>query len=103
MYLGKEGKKKIEEYLASKRMRNFEWYTLVNNWGVTYDDGIIVYDSRFLENVYGARPMVFETRFSISPTLKHIELTEKTKIALKNTCKEIDSYLNKVVSEKGVE
>jgi len=102
MYLGNEEKKKIEEYLASKGMKNFKWYTLVNNWGVTYDDGAKQFDSRFLENLYGARPMVFKTTYSMKEEFSFVTIGGRMREKTDKLVEEIDLYLNKVVSKKGV-
>lgn len=99
MYLGKEGEKKAEEFLEGLGMSNFKWYSLVNNWGVTYESEYFIFDSRFLENVYGARPMVFETTYR---SKDNEQLTEQRKEDMKSICNSIDKKLNSIVSEKGV-
>jgi len=102
MYLEKQGKKEVEEFLEGLGMKNFKWYTLVNNWGVTYDDGAKQFDSRFLENLYGARPMVFKTTYSMKEEFSFVTIGGRMREKTDKLVEEIDSYLNKVVSEKGV-
>lgn len=100
MYLRESGEKKVEEFLEGLGMSNFKWYTLVNNWGVTYESEYFIFDSRFLENVYGASPKVFETTYR---SKDNEQLSEKRKEDMKLICKSIDEKLNSIVSEKGVQ
>lgn len=99
MYLGKEGEKKAEEFLEGLGMSNFAWYSLVNNWGVTYESERFIFDSRFYEKVYGASPMVFGTTYSLKDK---VQLSDEAKEDMKSVCRSIDEKLNSIVSEKGV-
>lgn len=88
-------KQLIEEYLRdSMNAKNFEWYTLINNWGVKYESGLENYDS-FYHHKNG-----FSTSFSLRSDFGNfVSIGGRRSEELKMKCKMIDYDLNKLLKE----